>query len=49
MDDGGSESVTHGQGNEAEVRETQTQPARATVGRIQGEYIATWVSVWAVS
>lgn len=39
MDDGGSESVAHEQGNEAELQDMQTQPAYATVGRIQGEYM----------
>lgn len=49
MDDGGSASAGHEQGNEAELRETQTQAARATVGRIQGEYLRTWAMVWVVS
>ena len=39
MDDGGSESVAHERGNEAELQEMQTQPAYATVGRFHGEYI----------
>lgn len=39
MDNGGSESVPHERGNEAELQEMQTQPAYATVGRFQGEYI----------
>lgn len=49
MVDEGNDSVTNEGGNGAEVRETQPQPAHATLGRIQGEHIGTQAVVWIVS